>query len=183
MLLDDKYATLAHIIGRICDEIKQQPWKVVVYRSLERKMYCKYVNNQQREGPAVHDVINKISKQSTTWGSSGTRRDKQNSSSMIINKLHLSLCWLITKAQYFPVLLEEYVMKKTTTMNSRGLLVVRTKNVLWIWKEYKKWGYSVTRRDKQNSSSLIINELHLPLCWCITKTQRLPVLLAEYVMK
>ena len=60
MLVDDEDATFARIVGKICDEIKQQPWIVVVYWSLERQIYCKYVNHQQREGPAVHDVINKI---------------------------------------------------------------------------------------------------------------------------
>ena len=38
------------------------------------------------------------------------------------------------------------------------------------------------RWDKQNSSSMNINELHLPLCLYITKTQHYPVSLAEYVM-
>ena len=60
MLKDDEYVTSACFVGIICDEIKQQPWIVVVYRLLERQIYCKYVNNQQREGPAVHDAINKI---------------------------------------------------------------------------------------------------------------------------
>ena len=32
----------------------------MVYRLLEQQMYCKYVNNQQREVTAVHDAINKI---------------------------------------------------------------------------------------------------------------------------
>ena len=61
MLVDDKEATFAHIVDKICDETKQRPWIVVVYRSLEQQMYSKYVNNQQREVPAVHDAINKIS--------------------------------------------------------------------------------------------------------------------------
>ena len=74
MLLDDKYATLAHIVGRICDEIKQQPWIVVVYHLLERQMYSKYVKNQQREGTAVHNAI-------------------KNSSSTILNESNLPLCW------------------------------------------------------------------------------------------
>ena len=60
VLVDDKDATFARIVGRICDEIKQQPWIVVVYWLLERQIYCKYVNNQQLESPAVHDAINKI---------------------------------------------------------------------------------------------------------------------------
>ena len=60
MLVDDEDVTFAHIVGRICDEIKQQPWIVVVCWLLEKQMYCKYVNNQQREVPAVHDAINKI---------------------------------------------------------------------------------------------------------------------------
>ena len=66
MLVDDEDATFDPIVGRICDEIKQQLWIFVVYRSLERQIYCKYVKNQQREGPAVHDTI-------------------KNSSSIIIN--------------------------------------------------------------------------------------------------
>ena len=60
MLVDDEEANFARTVDRICDEIKQQPLIVVVYRSLERQMYSKYVNNQQREGPVVHDAINKI---------------------------------------------------------------------------------------------------------------------------
>ena len=60
MLVDYEDATFVCIIGGICDVIKQQPWIVVVYRSLERQMYCKYVKNQQRERTAVYDAINKI---------------------------------------------------------------------------------------------------------------------------
>ena len=60
MLLDDKDTMFACIVGKIGDEIKQRPWIVVVYWSLEQQMYCKYVNNQQREGPAVLDEIIKI---------------------------------------------------------------------------------------------------------------------------
>ena len=59
MLVDDEDATFARIVGRICDEIKQQPWIVVVYQTLERQIYCKYLNNQQREGPEIHRVIKK----------------------------------------------------------------------------------------------------------------------------
>ena len=61
MLVDDEDTTFACIIGGVCDVIKQQPWIVVDYRFVERHMYWKYVNNQQCEGPAVHDAINKIS--------------------------------------------------------------------------------------------------------------------------
>ena len=61
MLVDDKEATFACIVNRICDKIKQQLWIFAVHRLLERQMYVKYVNNQQREGPAVHNAINKIS--------------------------------------------------------------------------------------------------------------------------
>ena len=39
------------------------------------------------------------------------------------------------------------------------------------------------RCDKQYISSMNINELHLTLCLKITKTQRLPVLLADYVIE
>ena len=59
MLVDDEDATFARNFGRICDEIKQQPWIVVVYQSLERQIYSKYVNNKQHESPAVHDAIKK----------------------------------------------------------------------------------------------------------------------------
>ena len=61
MLVDDEEATFACIVDIICDKIKQQTWIVVVYRSLERQMYEKCVNNQQCEGPEVHEAINKIS--------------------------------------------------------------------------------------------------------------------------
>ena len=61
VLVYEKGETFACIVGRICDEIKQQPWIVVVYWLLERQICCKYVNNQQHEGPAVHNGINKIS--------------------------------------------------------------------------------------------------------------------------
>ena len=60
MLVDDKEATFACIVDRIYDKIKQQPWIVAVYQSLERQMYAKYVNNQQREVTAVNYSINKI---------------------------------------------------------------------------------------------------------------------------
>ena len=60
MLVDDKDAMFARIVGVICDVIKQQLWIVVVYWSLERQMYCKYVNNRQSERTAVYDAINKI---------------------------------------------------------------------------------------------------------------------------
>ena len=60
MLVDDEEAMFACIIDRICDKLKQKPWIVAVYQSLERKMYAKYVNNQQREVPAVNGAINKI---------------------------------------------------------------------------------------------------------------------------
>ena len=59
MLVYDKEALFASIVGRICDEINQQQWIVVVYRLLERQIYFKYVNNQQHKGPVVHDVIKK----------------------------------------------------------------------------------------------------------------------------
>ena len=73
-LVNNEDATFARIFGRICDEIKQQPWIVVVYHSLEWKFYCKYVNSRQHEGTALLDPI-------------------MNSSSIIINALHFSLCW------------------------------------------------------------------------------------------
>ena len=38
---------------KICNKRKQQPWIVVVYRSLERQMYCNYWNNIPCEGPSV----------------------------------------------------------------------------------------------------------------------------------
>ena len=60
MLVDDEEATFAYIVDRICDKLKQKPWKVAVYWSLERKMHEKYVNNQHCEGPAVNDAIKKI---------------------------------------------------------------------------------------------------------------------------
>ena len=60
MSVDDEDATFARIVGGVFYVIKQQPLIVVVYRLLERQMYCKYVNNQQPEGPAVLDTINKI---------------------------------------------------------------------------------------------------------------------------
>ena len=60
MLFDDEEAKFACIVDRICDEIKQKLWIVAVHRSLECKMYAKYVNGQQREGPAVHDAVKKI---------------------------------------------------------------------------------------------------------------------------
>ena len=59
VLVDDEESTFAYIVDRIYDKLKQKPWIVAAYRSLERKMYAKYVNNQQREGPAVNDAIKK----------------------------------------------------------------------------------------------------------------------------
>ena len=60
VLIDEEEAMFAWIFDIICDKLKQKPWIVVVYRLLQRKMYAKYVNNQQREGPAVDYKINKI---------------------------------------------------------------------------------------------------------------------------
>ena len=77
---------VARIVWKICNKRKRQLWIVAVYRlterqmycnfwkhiqcdgpalqcmfwSLQRKMYAKYVNNQQLEGLAVYDAINKI---------------------------------------------------------------------------------------------------------------------------
>ena len=59
MLVDDKELTFNRIFDRICDEIKQQPRIVLVYWSLECQMYSTYVNNQQCEGPELHDAIKK----------------------------------------------------------------------------------------------------------------------------
>ena len=42
VLVDDEDAMFARIVGKICNKRKQQPRKVAVYRSLERKMYCNY---------------------------------------------------------------------------------------------------------------------------------------------
>ena len=61
------------IVDRIRDKLKQKPWIVAVYRSLQRKMYAKYVNDQQRGGPGVNVKI-------------------KNNSSKIINESHLPLC-------------------------------------------------------------------------------------------
>ena len=60
MLVDDEDAMFACIVGGVCDTIKQQPWIVAVYWLLERQMYCKYLNNRQREGPAVRVRLIKI---------------------------------------------------------------------------------------------------------------------------
>ena len=60
MSVNDKDVTFAHIVEGICDVIKKQPWIVAVYRSLERQMYYKYVNNRQREGPEVQCRLIKI---------------------------------------------------------------------------------------------------------------------------
>ena len=51
--VDDEDAAFARIVGGVCDVIKEQLWTVVVYWSLERKIYCTSVKNIQREGPAV----------------------------------------------------------------------------------------------------------------------------------
>ena len=55
------------IVGKICDKIKQQLWMVAVYWSLERQMYCKYLNNGQRGGPAVHCRLIKIIAYMLLW--------------------------------------------------------------------------------------------------------------------
>ena len=46
VLIDDEEEMFACIVDRICDKLKQKQLIVVVYRSLQRKMYEKYVNNQ-----------------------------------------------------------------------------------------------------------------------------------------
>ena len=86
MLFYHEDAMVARIVWKICNKRKRQSLIVAIYRSLERQMYCdcwkniqcedpsvrcrfwslqrkmyaKYVNNQQREGLAVYDTINKI---------------------------------------------------------------------------------------------------------------------------
>ena len=57
--VEDEDATFTHIVGGVCDVIKQQPWIVMGYCLLERQIYCKYVNNKQREGTAVLNEIKK----------------------------------------------------------------------------------------------------------------------------
>ena len=87
--------------------------------------------------------ICKIRWKSKTWGSGCILRDKQNSSSKILNESHLPLCWLMMKTQSLPVLLKNMCQNKTTTVNSRGLSVVRTTNVLLIVQQYTMGGSSV----------------------------------------
>ena len=53
MLVDHEDAMFARIVWKICDNIKQQPCIVAIYRSLEQQVYCKYLNNIQYEGPEV----------------------------------------------------------------------------------------------------------------------------------
>ena len=67
MLVDDEEKKFAPIVGTICDKIKQQSVIVAVYRSLERQMYCKYLNNRQLEGPAVRCSIIKIIAYMLLW--------------------------------------------------------------------------------------------------------------------
>ena len=73
MLVDEEEAIFSCIVDRICDKLKQKPLIVAVYRSLQRKMYARTVNNQQREGQAVNDNI-------------------KNSSSKILKESYLPLC-------------------------------------------------------------------------------------------
>ena len=60
MLVDHEDAMFARIVGKIRDKRKQQPCIVAVYRSLERQVYCKYLNNIQCDGPAVRCRLIKI---------------------------------------------------------------------------------------------------------------------------
>ena len=60
VLVDEEESMFACVVDIICDKLKQKPWIVAVYWSLQRKIYAKYVNNQQCEGTAVNDKINKI---------------------------------------------------------------------------------------------------------------------------
>ena len=95
-----------------CDKRKQQPWIVAVYWSLERQMYCKYVNNQQREGPAVLDSINKIAVVLLS-----------------MNPTYLFFC-RSRRRNVCPYCWKSMQCYQITTVNSRGLLVVRTTNLL-----------------------------------------------------
>ena len=68
-------------------------------------------------------------------------------------------------------------------MNSWELSVIATQNVCKIRKQSTTSGSSRIQQDKQNFSIKILNKLHLPFCDLMTKTQRSPVLLAEYMIK
>ena len=58
--VDDEDKMFSRVVSRVCDVIKQQPLIVAVYRSLERQMYFKYVNNRQSEGPEKRCRLIKI---------------------------------------------------------------------------------------------------------------------------
>ena len=108
-MVDDEEATFTCIVDIICDKIKQKPWIVAVCWSLERKMYAKYVNKQQREGPGVNDAINKIAlvKLSIQWTYLCVGRWQRRKVCLY--------CW------------KNMWWNNTTTLNICGLLVIRTK--------------------------------------------------------
>ena len=109
MLVDDEEAPFACIIDIICDKIKQQPLIFMVYRLLEWKMYYKYVNNIQREGPSVLDAINKIS--------------------VLLLSMHCTHLFFGRRQRrnVCPYFWRSMQYNQITTVNSRGLSVVRMK--------------------------------------------------------
>ena len=53
MLVNDEDATFARIVGKYVISKYKKLCIVAVYRSLEQKKYCKYLNNIQCEVPVV----------------------------------------------------------------------------------------------------------------------------------
>ena len=170
----------------------------MVYQLLERQMYCKYVNNQQREGPALLNAINKIAvvqlSMNCTYHCVGRGRRRNVCpycwQSMWCNKIitvnsrglsvvrtthvlnyvnnqqregppvfdvinRISVLWLSInctklcvriwrRRNICPYCWRSMRCNQITTVNSRGLLVVRMENALLICKQWTTWGSSGT---------------------------------------
>ena len=123
----------------------------MVYRSLERKMYCKYVTNRQRKGPAVLDAIKNIS---VVWLSTNFtypcvgRQQRHN------------VCPYYWRSMWF---------NKITTVNSRGLSVIRTKNVLKYVTNQQREGPEVI--NAINKISVVCLEMNVTYL-CVGRWQR-----------
>ena len=148
-------------------------------------MFAKYVNNQQREGQAVNNDINKIVVVKYS-----------------MNRTYLCVSWswrrnffpycfkICNKRKWQPWIVAVYwSLERQMHCNCRKHIQCEGPEVrCWFWslqrKMYAKyikksttWGSVCIQRNKQNSSSKILNESHSPLCWFITKMQCLPVFL------
>ena len=123
---------------KICDKIKRQPLIVVVYRLLKRQMYCKYLNNIQYEGPAVRCRLRLLQRKMYAKYVKNQQReclsvcDAVNKIAVVkssMNRTYLCVGWS-QRFNVCPYCWRSMRCNQMITVNSRGLSVVRTENVL-----------------------------------------------------